>query len=160
MKRTMAMILSMALVGSVVPAQAQQDSAATAKPTHKRVAKPAGPTITMQLGEMKQAIEAQQAQIKALSDLIQSRDQKIQVLEQRLDQSQSVAVQAQTKADTAVAVATKVKEGTITSSSGPTPRASRAMRSASVPEDTPTAWRAPRAAANSDSKRPTSGPRI
>ena len=84
MKRTMAMMLSVALVGSVIPAQAQQDSAAPANPAHKRVAKPAGPTITTQLGEMKQAIEAQQAQIKALSDLIQSRDQKIQVLEQRL----------------------------------------------------------------------------
>jgi hypothetical protein len=103
MKRTMAMMLSIALVGSVIPAQAQQESAAPTKTTHKRVAKPAGPTITTQLGEMKQAIEAQQAQIKALSDLIQSRDQKIQQLEQRLDQSQSAAVQAQTKADTAVA---------------------------------------------------------
>ena len=39
---------------------------------------------------MKQAIDAQQQQIKQLSDLVQSRDQKIQQLEQRLDQSQTV----------------------------------------------------------------------
>ena len=52
---------------------------------------------------MKEAIDAQQQQIKQLSDLVQSRDQKIQQLEQRLDQSQTVATQAQTKADTAVA---------------------------------------------------------
>ena len=38
-----------------------------------------------------------------MSDLVQTRDQKIQQLEQRLDQSQAVATQAQTKADTAAA---------------------------------------------------------
>jgi hypothetical protein len=52
---------------------------------------------------MKQAIDAQQQQIKQLSDLVQSRDEKIQQLEQRLDQSQTVTTQAQAKADTAVA---------------------------------------------------------
>ncbi len=52
---------------------------------------------------MKQAIDAQQQQIKQLSDVVQTRDQKIQQLEQRLDQSQAAATQAQTKADTAVA---------------------------------------------------------
>jgi hypothetical protein len=136
MKRTMAMILSMALVGSVVPAQAQQDSAATAKPTHKRVAKPAGPTITMQLGEMKQAIEAQQAQIKALSDLIQSRDQKIQVLEQRLDQSQSVAVQAQTKADTAVAQTAEEQQSVMALKSDVTDLRSNATNAAMTLQET------------------------
>jgi hypothetical protein len=106
MKRTMVVVLSMALAGSVIAAQAQQDTATatTTKSTHKKmVEKKSGPSISEQLGEMKQAIDAQQQQIKQLSDLIQTRDQKIQQLEQRLDQSQTVAVQAQTKADTAVA---------------------------------------------------------
>jgi hypothetical protein len=52
---------------------------------------------------MKAAIDAQQAQIRQLRDLVQSRDQKIEQLEQRLDQNQVVATQAQSKADTAVA---------------------------------------------------------
>src|SRR5271169_4118236 len=105
MKRMMAVMLSMALAGSVVAAQAQQEAApAKAKSTPKKmVAKKAGPTVSDQLGEMKQAIDTQQQAIKQLTDLVQSRDQKIQQLEQRLDQSQAAATQAQTNADTAVA---------------------------------------------------------
>ncbi|MGD0506961.1 MAG: hypothetical protein ABSA27_04145 [Terriglobales bacterium] len=104
MKRTMAVVLSMALMGSAIAAQAQQETAPakTTKST-KKVAKKTEPTVSDQLGEMKQAIDAQQQQIKQLTDLIQSRDQKIQTLEQRLDQSQAAATQAQTNADTAVA---------------------------------------------------------
>src|SRR6202162_962406 len=105
MKRIVAVVLSMALAGSVIPAQAQQGTTApTTKSVRKRATpKTSGPTISTQLSEMKQAIDAQQQQIKQLSDLVQSRDQKIQQLELRLDQSQTVATQAQTKADTAVA---------------------------------------------------------
>jgi hypothetical protein len=105
MKRIVAVVLSMALAGSVVPAQAQQGTTTpTTKSVRKRATpKASGPTISTQLSEMKQAIDAQQQQIKQLSDLVQSRDEKIQQLEQRLDQSQTVATQAQTKADTAVA---------------------------------------------------------
>jgi TolA-binding protein len=105
MKRIMAVVLSMALGGSVI-AQAQQGTATptTAKSARKKtVAKTSGPTVSAQLSEMKLAIDAQQQQIKQLSDLVQSRDQKIQQLEQRLDQSQTAATQAQTKADTAAA---------------------------------------------------------
>ena len=105
MKRIMAYMLSMALVGSVVASQAQQSTTATtAKTPRKRtIAKKTGPTVSEQLSEMKQAIDAQQQQIKQLSDLVQTRDQKIEQLEQRLDQNQSVAVQAQTKVDTVAA---------------------------------------------------------
>lgn len=104
MKRTMAVLLSMALAGSAIAVQAQQETApATSKSAKKKMVAKKGPTISDQLGEMKQAIEAQQQQIKQLSDLVQTRDQKIQVLEQRLDQSQSAAVQAQARADSAVA---------------------------------------------------------
>src|SRR5208282_1019118 len=93
MKRIMAVMLSIALAGSVIAAQAPQGtSTATAK--SKKVAKKAGPSVSDELSEMKQAIDAQQRQIKQLSDLIQSRDQKIQQLEQRLDQSQAAATQA------------------------------------------------------------------
>ena len=103
MKRIMAAMLSIALAGSVVATQAQQETAPAPKKTVHKKAVPKGPTVSEQLSEMKAAIDAQQAQIKQLSDLVQSRDQRIQQLEQRLDQNQAVAVQAQTKADTAVA---------------------------------------------------------
>ena len=102
MKRIMAIVLSMALAGIVVAAQAQQGTSTTAKTTKKVAKKPAGPTVSDQLSDMKQAIEAQQQQIRQLSDLIQSRDQKIQTLEQRLDQNQAADAQAQAKADAAV----------------------------------------------------------
>lgn len=104
MKRIQAAMLSIALAGSVMAAQAQQGTAPATTTTHKRAAaKKTGPTVSEQLSEMKAAIEAQQSQITQLRDLVQSRDQKIQQLEQRLDQNQVVATQAQSKADTAVA---------------------------------------------------------
>jgi hypothetical protein len=81
MKRIMAVALSMALAGSVIAAQAQESTATatTTKSARKRATpKVSGPTISTQLSEMKQAIDAQQQQIKQLSDLVQSRDQKIQ----------------------------------------------------------------------------------
>jgi chromosome segregation ATPase len=116
MKRIMVVMLSMLVAGSVIAAQAQQDtvtSMTTKSPRKKVVAKKSGPTVSEQLSEMKQAIDAQQQQIKQLSDLVQSRDQKIQQLEQRLDQSQTVATQAQTKADTAVAQTTEQQQTVI-----------------------------------------------
>jgi hypothetical protein len=105
MKRITAVMLSIALAGSVIAAQAQEatSTATTTAKTHKKKMVDKGPTVSDQLSEMKQAIDAQQQQIKQLTDLVQGRDQKIQQLEQRLDQSQAVATQAQTKADTAVA---------------------------------------------------------
>ena len=109
MKRLMVVVLSITLAGSVITSPAQQSAAtATAKRARKKVAASvAEPTVASQLSEMKQAIDAQQQQIKQLSELIRGRDQKIQQLEERLDQSQAAATQAQTKADTAVAEASE-----------------------------------------------------
>ena len=105
MKRIMAVVLSMALAGSMIAAQASRIRPLPRRRRardKKTVAKKTAPSVSDQLNEMKQAIDAQQQQIRQLSDLIQTRDQKIQTLEQRLDQSQSAALQAQTKADTAM----------------------------------------------------------
>jgi hypothetical protein len=114
MKRIMAVMLSMTLAGGVIAAQDQQgtSTATTTKTTARKrpVAKRAGPSVSDQLNEMKQAIDAQQQSIRQLTDLVQSRDQKIQQLEQRLDQSQAAATQAQTKADTAVAQSTEEQQ--------------------------------------------------
>src|SRR5271166_3904084 len=137
MKRFMAVVLSMALVGSVVAAQAQQGtSTATAKSTRKKVAAKKGPTVSEQLSEMKQAIDAQQQQIKQLSDLVQTRDQRIQQLEQRLDQSQAVATQAQTKADTAVAQTTEQQQTVLALKSDVTDLKTSATNSALTLQET------------------------
>ncbi len=77
MKRFMIVLLSIALAGSVIAAQAQQDATAApkAKTTHKKVVK--GPTVSEQLSEMKSEMkstnDAQQQEIKRLSDLVTSK---------------------------------------------------------------------------------------
>ncbi len=57
--------------------------------------------LAQQMSDLKQALDAQQQQIKQLGDQIQSRDSQIQQLQQTLQQSQSAASQAQAKADEA-----------------------------------------------------------
>jgi hypothetical protein len=132
MNRLMAVVLSMALASGVMVAQDQQG--ATAKTTTKKrmVPKKTGPTVSEQLNEMKQAIDAQQQAIKQLTDLVQSRDQKIQQLEQRLDQSQTVAVQAQTKADSAAAQTAEQGQTVIALKSDVTDLKSSAINSAAT----------------------------
>ena len=95
MKQALAFALSMVLAGSMFA----QDASAPAKSTKKMKT----PSVSSQLGELKEAIEAQQKQIMDLGQQLQTRDQRIQQLEQRLDQSQAAAVQAQAKADAAAA---------------------------------------------------------
>jgi hypothetical protein len=97
MKHAMALALSFALSISVVGAQAQTTTSAK----KKRAAAKTDPVVAQQLSELKQALDAQQQQIKQLSDQLQGRDQKINDLEQKLDQSQSAVTTAQSKADAA-----------------------------------------------------------
>jgi len=139
MRRTMAVVLSVALAGSVIAAQAQQDTATatTTKTARKKMAaKKSGPSISDQLNEMKQAIDAQQQQIKQLSGLVQTRDEKIQRLEQRLDQSQSAAMQAQTKADSAAAQATEEQQSVMALRSDVTDLKTTATNSALTLQET------------------------
>jgi hypothetical protein len=96
MKRVLALALLMALAGSLFAARAQTASSSGSKGRQKKAA---GPTVSQQLTELKQAIEAQQQQILVLGQQLQSRDQRIQQLEQRLDQSQAAATQVAAKAD-------------------------------------------------------------
>ncbi|SRR5579883_1735788 len=104
MKQLMTLTLSLALVGSALAAPPPQSSTSSA-PKRKAATKKAESDVSTQLNDMKQAIEAQQRQIRQLSDQVQSRDQRIQQLEQRLDQSQATAAQAQAKADSAASTA-------------------------------------------------------
>ena len=101
MKRVLAQVLSLALVGSTLPANAQQ-----AAPTKKTAKKgPAAPSVASQLKTMSDALAAQQKQIEDLRQELQTRDQAVQQLQQRLDQSQTAASAAQAKADSASAAA-------------------------------------------------------
>jgi hypothetical protein len=115
MKRFLCMLLTAALFGGVFAAQAQERTTATTTTTtkgtrRKTATNKTGPSVSEQLSEMKQAIDAQQQQIRQLSDQVQTRDQRIQQLEQRIDQSQSAAMQAQTKADKAAAQTTEQQQ--------------------------------------------------
>jgi hypothetical protein len=103
MKRLLAQVLSLALVGSTFPAYAQQ--AAPAKKAAKKA--PAAPSVASQLKSMSDALAAQQKQIEDLREQLQTRDQAVQQLQQRLDQSQAATSAAQAKADSATAAATQ-----------------------------------------------------
>ena len=102
MKHVMTVALILTLTG-VFSAQAQQSTATTS--SKRKAAAKTDPGIASQLNDLKQALDAQQQQIKQLSDQVQNRDQQIQQLEQRLDQSQSAATAAASKADSAASTA-------------------------------------------------------
>jgi len=100
MKQVMVLALIVTLAGAFA-AQAQQSTSANTR--RKATTKTAAKTdiVATQLSELKQAVDAQQQQIKQLSDQLQSRDQQIQQLQQRLDQSQTATTQAESKAEAA-----------------------------------------------------------
>lgn len=114
MKRVMA--LSLTLLLWALAAQAQQSTTTTtATTTRKRTtATRTDPAVVNQLNEMKQAIDAQQQQIRQLSQQIQSRDQQLQQLQQKLDQNQTAASQAASKADAATSQSAEQQQ-TVTS---------------------------------------------
>jgi len=110
MKRLLAPMLLLALVGSTIAAA---QTAASSTPKAKKAAKTpkaSAPSVASQLKTMSEALEAQQKQIEALRQEVQSRDQAVQQLQQRLDQSQTAATQAQAKADSASAEVSKQEQ--------------------------------------------------
>src|SRR5271155_98741 len=91
----------------VIAASAQQAATAgTTTTKRKAVAKTSTPSVSVQLNEMKLALEAQQRQIQQLTQQVQSRDSQIQQLQQQVGQVQSEAATAQQKADTAASATT------------------------------------------------------
>ena len=114
MKQAMVLALMLTLTGTFA-AQAQQSTAsATAKTTKRKAPAKTDSAVAVQLNQLKQAVDAQQQQIKQLSDQVQSRDQQIQQLQQRLDQSQSATTQAESKAEAASSQAS-AQEQTVSS---------------------------------------------
>ena len=113
MKQAMALALSLVFAAGVQSAQAQQSASTAPKKTTRRraVAKP--DPVAAQLTELKQALDAQQQQIKQLGEQVQSRNQQIQQLQQKLDASQTATTEAQSKAEAASSQAA-AQEQTVT----------------------------------------------
>src|SRR5437867_5581319 len=107
MKQVIAVALFLSL-GCAFPVLAQQSSTGAAtKSSKKKMVAAKTDVVVAQLSELKQALDAQQQQIKQLSDQIQSRDQQIQQLQQTLQQSQTAASDAASKADAAASQSAK-----------------------------------------------------
>ncbi len=111
MKHAMALAVAFTVVS--VGAANAQSSGVTSGKVAKAKASANNAAVVQQLTELKQALDAQQQQIRQLSDQIQSRDQQIQQLQQSLQQSQTAASQAQSKADEAASESAK-QDATVT----------------------------------------------
>lgn len=109
MKQVTALVLCLTFTG-LVTAQAQQATSGATSKTAKRKSSTGNAEVLNQLNQLKQAIDAQQQQIKQLTDQVQSRDQQIQQLQQSVQQSQTATQQAQTKADSAASEAAKQED--------------------------------------------------
>jgi hypothetical protein len=114
MKRVMAFALTLMLGASA--AQAQQSTTTTTATTTRRrtTATRTDPALAEQLNQLKQSLDAQQAQIRQLSQQIQRRDQQVQELQQKLDNSQAATSQAESKADAAASQSAEQQQ-TVTS---------------------------------------------
>ncbi len=103
MKHVMALALVLALVAGAFAAPAQDTAASDGTTKKKAPAKTS--SVSNQLSDMKQAIDAQQKQIQQLMQQVQSRDAAIQQLQQQVGQAQSEAGAAGQKADAAASAA-------------------------------------------------------
>jgi hypothetical protein len=113
MKRYMALALLLTLTAGVSRAQSQQSTAtATTKRARKKAATAPTPdsAVAAQLGELKQAIDAQQQQIQELRSKMAERDAALQQTQQQLQQAQGQLQDAQTKASTAASTATQTSD--------------------------------------------------
>src|SRR5271167_425377 len=105
MKHAMALALVFALVAGAFAAPAQDTAASGSTTKKKTAAKTSAPSVSNQLADMKQSIDAQQKQIQQLMQQVQSRDAAIQQLQQQVGQAQSAAGSAAQKADAAASEA-------------------------------------------------------
>src|SRR5579863_1141567 len=111
MKRitTLALVFGLAIGAFAAPAP-QATATSGSKTTKKKMAVKPASDVSTQLGEMKQAIDSQQQQIRQLMQQLQSRDTAIQQLQQQVKQVQSAATDAQQKADTAASQSTQQQQ--------------------------------------------------
>lgn len=98
-------LISVAVLATPYASLAQDATTTTTTTTttkkHKPVRKkPAGPTVSQQLEELRRSIQDQNQQIQSLQQQVQQRDTTIQQLQQSVSQAQSTASQAQQAAQT------------------------------------------------------------
>jgi len=112
MKQGMALALAFAMVfGAFAPAAAQDTTTGSnTTPKKRAAARRSAPSVSTQLSEMKQAIDAQQQQILQLMNQLKSRDAAIQQLQQQVGQAQSAATQAEQKADAAASQTSQAQQ--------------------------------------------------
>ena len=99
-------LISVAVLVTPYVSLAQETSTTTTTTTkHKTVhhKKPAGPTVSEQLEELRHSMQQQNEQIQTLQQQVQQRDGTIQQLQQSVSQAQSAATQAQQAAQNASA---------------------------------------------------------
>ena len=101
--------------------------------------------------------EAEKAAEKAKEDLKASIARRLKAADDQIASAEASAVKE--VRDRAIAVATQVSVGTITSSPGPMPSPRRAISSAALPLEQLTAWEACRNSAQADSNSLAFGPR-
>jgi hypothetical protein len=82
-------------------AQNTTTTTTTTKKVHHK--KPAGPSVSEQLEELRRSLQQQNDQIQALQQQVQQRDGTIQQLQQNVSQAQNAATQAQQAAQSASA---------------------------------------------------------
>jgi hypothetical protein len=113
MKRFMAAVLSLALAGSVIAAQAQQDTPTAPVPPrkHRHAAVAAGEAsaavTAADVQSLKDALAAQQQQVQQLTQQLQQMQQNWQQAQQNAQQAQAAAADAASKA---AAVQTQASE--------------------------------------------------
>jgi len=104
MKKVIALAIAVTLcLGVSAWSQDSTPQASTGAKTarKKTAARAKTPSVSVQVQQMKEALDAQQKQIEELRSELQSRDQSNQQLQQQMTQLQSTLSQAQTKADQA-----------------------------------------------------------
>ena len=104
------LVSGMLMAQSANPAQGSTAKPKTArKPVHRAAAKPAGPTVSEQLKEMRDMLQSQQQQIQQLQGQLAARDQQIQQAQQAANDASSRVADAQSKATEAQSTASDAK---------------------------------------------------
>ncbi len=114
MKALLAVVLSLAMIGSATAEPAGQATGSTTTTTttktRRTTRKSSSTSVAQQLEEMKRALDAQQQQIQQLRTDVQSREQQIRQLEDKVNQSQATAASAQGQAQTAASQASQQEQ--------------------------------------------------
>ena len=96
-------LVSVAVLATPYASFAQATTTTSTTRKHAVHKKPAGPTVSQQLDDLRRSIQQQNDQIQSLQQQVQQRDSTIQQLQQSVGQAQRTATQAQQAAQQASA---------------------------------------------------------